>query len=498
LTNRVHTEIEYMTEFSQPDRVPGEEIHILHVDDEPDFASMVTQNIANEDDRFRVQSTTDPSEVADIVDVEGVDCVLSDYMMGEMTGLDVLSEVREIDPEMPFILFTDTGSEAVASEAISAGVSDYVIKDVIKEQYTLLASKIATHVERRRAETMANRTQRQLHELAENTNDVLFLFSADWSTLEYINSQHEGMFGQSIETLRQDPTAFLQPVHPDDVDDLKKGMQKVSEGHPEQMEYRILGETTKWVESHAEPIVDETGTVVRIAGFTHEITERKQREIELREKNERLERFASIVSHDLRNPLSVADGYLDMEREQSDSENLETVADALNRMHTLIDEMLTLAREGQEVTETKPVLLETVVRSSWNNIDQQNASLRIDTNVQIKADRIRLGQVFENLFRNAIEHGGESVTITVDMLDSEAGFYVENDGEPIPDDKKEEIFETGYTTNTEGTGFGLAIIKRIVEAHDWQIRATDAHDGGARFEITGVDFVDQHTVTSQP
>ncbi|MCG1008312.1 sensor histidine kinase [Halorubrum lacusprofundi] len=264
------------------------------------------------------------------------------------------------------------------------------------------------------------------------------------------------------------------------------------------MEYRILGETTKWVESHAEPIVDETGTVVRIAGFTHEITERKQREIELREKNERLERFASIVSHDLRNPLSVADGYLDMEREQSDSENLETVADALNRMHTLIDEMLTLAREGQEVTETKPVLLETVVRSSWNNIDQQNASLRIDTNVQIKADRIRLGQVFENLFRNAIEHGGESVTITVDMLDSEAGFYVENDGEPIPDDKKEEIFETGYTTNTEGTGFGLAIIKRIVEAHDWQIRATDAHDGGARFEITGVDFVDQHTVTSQP
>jgi len=105
------------------------------------------------------------------------------------------------------------------------------------------------------------------------------------------------------------------------------------------------------------------GTVVRIAGFTHEITERKQREIELREKNERLERFASIVSHDLRNPLSVADGYLDMEREQSDSENLETVADALNRMHTLIDEMLTLAREGQEVTETKPVLLETVVRS---------------------------------------------------------------------------------------------------------------------------------------
>jgi signal transduction histidine kinase len=115
----------------------------------------------------------------------------------------------------------------------------------------------------------------------------------------------------------------------------------------------------------------------------------------------------------------------------------------------------------------------------------------MDTDVQIQADRIRLGQVFENLFRNAIEHGGESVIITVDTLDSEAGFYVENNGEPIPDEKKEEIFETGFTTNSQGTGFGLAIIKRIVNAHGWNIRATDAQDGGARFEITHAELLDQ-------
>jgi signal transduction histidine kinase len=198
-----------------------------------------------------------------------------------------------------------------------------------------------------------------------------------------------------------------------------------------------------------------------------------------------------MVSHDLRNPLSVADGYLEMEREQSDSENLETVARAIDRMGTLIDEMLRLAREGQEITEAKPVFLETVARSSWNTIDQKNAALDMDTDVQIQADRIRLGQVFENLFRNAIEHGGESVIITVDTLDSEAGFYVENNGEPIPDEKKEEIFETGFTTNSQGTGFGLAIIKRIVNAHGWNIRATDAQDGGARFEITDAELVDQ-------
>ena len=195
-----------------------------------------------------------------------------------------------------------------------------------------------------------------------------------------------------------------------------------------------------------------------------------------------------MISHDLRNPLSVADGYLEMEREHSDSENLKTVGYALDRIRTLIDEMLSLARQGQDVTETKPVSLEEVAWSSWTSVEKHTATLEVNTNVRVNADEIRLGQVFENLFRNAIEHGGESVTITVGLLDTKAGFYVENDGKPIPDEKKEKIFETGYTTNTQGTGFGLAIIQRIVTAHGWQIRATDAESGGARFEITGVEF----------
>ncbi|WP_253737424.1 sensor histidine kinase [Halohasta salina] len=480
-----------MTASSQTRVAPRSEIRILHVDDEPDFARMVAGNLEREDDRFTVEWTTDSEEVAEIVATEAVDCVLSDYAMPELTGLDVFDEVRTVDPELPFILFTDTGSETIASEAISAGVSDYVIKKRVKNQYELLATKITTHVERRRAEAVANRTQRQLRELAENTHDVLWIFSADWTELEYINSRYEEMFDQSVQTLYQDPAAFLRATHPDDVDDLEGAMKRVSEGNPQEIEYRIEGDTTRWVESHAEPIRDETGSVVRVAGFTHDITERKQRELELRSKNEQLERFASIVSHDLRNPLSVADGYLELAREEADSDHLETVARALDRMETLISELLVLAREGQEVTDTKPVSLDKLVLSSWNNIDQKNASLQAETNVRIQADEIRLGQVFENLFRNAIEHGGDDVTISVGLLEDESGFYVENDGDPIPDDKKDQIFETGFTTNEQGTGFGLAIIKRIVNAHGWRIGVTDSDLGGARFEITGTDLIVQ-------
>jgi PAS domain S-box-containing protein len=354
-----------------------------------------------------------------------------------------------------------------------------------------LSTKITAHVDRRRAESVATRTRQHRYELSENTNDVLFIFSADWSELEYINSRYEAMFGQSAATLHEEPTSFLNAVHPDDVDTLTQVMQQASNGHTQEIEYRIQRDTTKWVESHVEPIYDETGTVVRIAGFTHEITERKQRTLELRNKNERLERFASIVSHDLRNPLSVADGYLDLAREEADSDHLQTVDRALDRMETLISELLALAREGQEVTETKPVSLDKLVLSSWNNIDQKNATLHAETNVTLLADEIRLGQVFENLLRNAIEHGGETVTISIGLLDDETGFYVANDGDPIPEDKKGQIFETGFTTNTQGTGFGLAIIKRIVDAHGWHISVTDSHHGGARFEITGTELVDQ-------
>ena len=479
-----------MTDLSS--NTQTEEIHILHVDDEPDFARMVTDNLTAETDRFTVEWTTDPDDVADIVADGGVDCVISDYMMPEMTGLEVLEEARAVDPDIPFILFTDTGSESIASEAISAGVSDYVIKQRIKEQYTLLATKITTHVDRRRAEAVAARTEQQLHELAENTNDVLWIFSADWTELEYINSRYETMFGQSVETLSENPESFLQATHPDDVDDLRQAMERCSAGYTQDLEYRIdAGDDWKWVESHAEPIVEDD-TVVRIAGFTHDITERKQRELELGAKNERLERFASIVSHDLRNPLSVADGYLEMARNEADSDHLETVANALDRMETLISEILVLAREGQEVTDMNSVVLDNIVQSSWSNIDQQAATLQAETNVRIEADKIRLGQVFENLFRNAIEHGGSDVTITVGLLDDNAGFYVENDGEPIPEEKREQIFETGFTTNKQGTGFGLAIIERIVEAHGWEIRATDGADGGARFEITGVALTPQN------
>ena len=93
-----------------------------------------------------------------------------------------------------------------------------------------------------------------------------------------------------------------------------------------------------------------------------------------------------------------------------------------------------------------------------------------------------------NPFRNAIEHGGSDVALEVGALPDHRGFYVEDTGPGIPKEDQKQVLEPGYTTADDGTGFGLAIVKEIVEAHGWEIRVTDGTDGGACFEISGVRF----------
>jgi len=220
-----------------------------------------------------------------------------------------------------------------------------------------------------------------------------------------------------------------------------------------------------------------------------DITEQKRRERERERQNERLDAFASVVSHDLRNPLNVAEGRLELATRECDSEHLDAVADAHDRMGTLVDDLLRLARQGEPVGDTEPVDLGTVSEGCWVTVTTADASLRVETDRRIRADPSRFRQLFENLFRNAIEHAGPDVTVTVG--DVEGGFYVEDDGPGIPAEERGDVFGMGYSTTDSGTGFGLSIAREVVEAHGWEIAVSDGTDGGARFEITGVAFADE-------
>jgi signal transduction histidine kinase len=154
-------------------------------------------------------------------------------------------------------------------------------------------------------------------------------------------------------------------------------------------------------------------------------------------------------------------------------------------MSALIDDLLTLAREGETAGDASVVDLATVVESSWQHVETPGATLVCDADRRVRASQSRLQQLLENLFRNAVEHGSAGVTVTVDDLDD--GFSVADDGPGIPPEDRERVFEPGYSTDDAGTGFGLAIVSAVVAEHGWDLDVTTSADGGARFAITGVE-----------
>ncbi|WP_312621932.1 ATP-binding protein [Haloarcula sp. 1CSR25-25] len=134
--------------------------------------------------------------------------------------------------------------------------------------------------------------------------------------------------------------------------------------------------------------------------------------------------------------------------------------------------------------DIETVDLGTLTENCWNNVATGEATFSVDIDRTIRSDQSRLQQLLENLYRNAIEHGGDDVAVSVGALPD--GFYIEDDGPGIPVDELEDVFDAGYSTTEDGTGFGLSIVQQIADAHGWDIRVTDGSDGGARFEVTGI------------
>jgi PAS domain S-box-containing protein len=704
------------------------EISILHVDDEPDFADLAKTFLEREDDRFAVETATSADEGLQRISDRPPDCIVSDYNMPGMDGLEFLQAVRADHPDLPFILLTGKGSEEVASDAIAAGVTDYLQKSGNSEQYELLTNRIHNAVSARREAKRAEKQERFTTQALDALEDVFYVLNTDgsfrrWNSrfpevtgypeselaemqatelfpederetvaeaiettltsgevtvkADFLTADGERLpyeftgarltdkdgsttglvgVGRDLTDRRQQERRFqalveeskdnisvidadgvfqyqspaverilgYEPeetigdavweyVHPDDREhlestleewvatpgaagpveyrarhadgswrwmeangnnqlhnpavegyvvtsrditdrkererelerthDLMRNMEqladvgvweydaeqetlRITEGvrqfyqldddeeltleqaldavHPDdrealadrihgcletgqsyEIEVRLLppdGEH-EWVTVRGGPVTrGDSDGVVR--GYVQDITEQREREQRLKRRNERLEEFTDIVSHDLRNPLGVVEGRLELAQEARESDHLDRASDALERSQALVDDLLTLAREGDQVDETESVGLGDIARDSWQNVARAQATLETDVSGAIPADRSRLRQMFENLYRNAVEHGGESVTIHVGETDG--GFYVADTGPGIPESKRDDIFEAGYSTGEQGTGFGLRIVKQIGDAHGWAVTVTESEQGGARFDISGV------------
>lgn len=247
---------------------------------------------------------------------------------------------------------------------------------------------------------------------------------------------------------------------------------------------------------------DETDLEVAELLCTHATValHRIERDQQLQRKTEQLEQFASFVSHDLRNPLNVATLQLDLAQREVTLEEIDAAVRALERMETLLDELLSLSMAGDQINELEQVNLGALASTCLQTVDTGDATLVTETAQTIHADRNRLQQLLENLIRNSVEHGLSDDTVDATGTDSQTqaddgtltirigglengGFYVADNGPGIPEDEREQVFESGYSTADNGTGYGLAIVTEIAEAHDWSVTVTESVDGGARFEF---------------
>jgi signal transduction histidine kinase len=590
------------------------------------------------DDDYDLRTVETVADAQAAVESEPVDCVVTEYALPDGDGIDLLRTVRTQWPDLPFLLFTADGDEGVASDAIGAGVTDYLPKsraaalarrvrvavadhheqravlgrmtdaffavdtsweftyvneqgrsvlcDAIGEELSapeLLGRSIWAEIpsaadtqfyeayhramdeqrpvsfesyfepletwfevraypsptglsvyfrdvtdRRAREEALAER-ERTLREAYQIVSDKERTFEEKVDALFHLGRDVLETNCAALSTIDGDDYVF-ELVH-DPAGEVTQGdvvplqatnceqavldeetlvLSDVAEDAPELSERagftemgisRYLG-TPVWVDGEVDgtfcffdrdtqpdPFTDWEVTLVELLGkwVSYEL-ERERRAEELTRERNRLKDFASLVSHDLRNPLTVALGRLDIVREHYDGDpgHVDALETALNRMDALIEDLLVLSRSGNQTVAPEPHGLRTVVEAAWEATGTDAATVHVhDGDASVYGDPVSFQQLLENLLRNAVEHGGEAVTVEVGLVSTGDGFYVADDGPGIPDEERDRVFESGYTTSDDGTGFGLRIVKEILDAHGWDVAVTESERGGVRIEITG-------------
>ena len=391
---------------------------------------------------------------------------------------------------------------------------------------TELAETIAGALDGAEARRRLKRRERELERyesIVEASGDPVYVIDAA-GRFGFVTDRIVGMTGYAEDELLGEHVSKVLPA-----EDVRRGEELIEsllvtgrDRGTYEMTIRTADGERITCENHVSllPFEDEfRGTV----GVIRDITERKIREHELERQNERLEEFASVISHDLRNPINVVRGSLELAEQREDLGELDRAHRGLDRMNALVEDLLALAREGGRVTEFGDVDLDVVAERAWDVVATGDATLHAGTDRTVRAAESRLQQLLENLFRNAVEHGSDPappqatanggvddsgghgaadpgdgegtsadtpVTVRIDDLPGESGFYVEDDGPGIPPARRDRVFERGYTTGEGGTGFGLRIVAECAEAHGWSVAATAGSDGGARFEFTDVTTAD--------
>nr|WP_303651946.1 ATP-binding protein [Halovenus rubra] len=466
-------------------------IEVLCIDGDTQILTEIRKNLEEDKEQFNIRTVTSTAKAWDVLGTASVNCLVSEYGLSDNGRFGFVRELRGEGVEVPYLFFTDTALNEIVGDAFSAGVTDCVRKGTT-QQYTILANRIETVVAEYRAQKRyddeKHRRKQMLDRLFDGyvrLNEELEFIAVNESAASFIGLSREEILGEQYDKdlMQSGNTTFYDAYR----EGLATGERQVIEG-------RSGLKQNTWVQARIYPTDDGLSVYFR------DITEQKDHESKLKEKNERLEQFARIVSHDLRNPLNVAQLRLELAMDDSDNPHLEDIKDAHDRIESIVEETLILTKQDEQIGERESVDLNQAVEGWWNSVATENTELVVNDPPTVQTSPERLRHVFENLFKNADTHAGKNTVIEVGSLDD--GFYIADNGPGIPDDLKDELFDFGVTGAKGGTGYGLAIVKEIIDAHGWNINierhptdtphTVDDADytlTGACFCVTGVDIV---------
>lgn len=230
----------------------------------------------------------------------------------------------------------------------------------------------------------------------------------------------------------------------------------------------------------------------------HDVTEQKRRERELERQNRQLDQFASLVSHEVGEPLAEVEAAIDEAADRVDPEtrgDLVRARQSVAEVEAIVEDVRALARQGGAVEreDTALVSLANVADRAWYEATGREGLATLDVeDRQLRADPDRLERLLANLFENAVEFGGREVIVQVGEIDGdESGFYVQDDGPGVPEGARDAVFRAGVSGREDAPGLGLAIVETMADAHGWSVSVTDSPRGGARIEVTGVTAPDE-------